>query len=83
MDTIKPNESNPFGNLLPFMLMGKDNKSDNYFKYLMMMQMCGNTQFNPMMFMLMDKDGDNDFFKYMLMMQMGGIDIPTRPEVSE
>ena len=83
MDTIKPNESNPFGNLLPFMLMGKDNKSDDYFKYLMMMQMCGNTQFNPMMFMLMDKDGDNDFFKYMLMMQMGGIDIPTRPEVSE
>ena len=68
MESMGVDESNPFGNLMPFMFMSKD-KDNDMFKYMMLMQMCGQKEFNPMMFMMMDK-GNDDMFKYMMFMQM-------------
>ena len=67
--------SNPFGNMLPFMLMNGDNDFDPMMMFMMMgANGSENTlgQMNPMMLMLMmDKNGDNDdMMKYMLMSQM-------------
>lgn len=75
---------NPFGNLLPLMMLGdditKDNDSD-MMKFLMISQMMGGKMdftSNPMMlYMLMsDKDKDNDFFSMMMMMQLFNPSIP-------
>ena len=69
---------NPFGNLLPLMMIGdgitKGNDGD-MMKFLMISQMMGGKMdftSNPMMlYMLMsDKDKDNDFFSMMMMMQL-------------
>ena len=68
MESMGVDESNPFGNLMPFMFMSKD-KDNDMFKYMILMQMCGQKEFNPMMFMMMDKEND-DMFKYMMLMQM-------------
>lgn len=82
--TASPN--NPFGNLLPLMMIGdgitKDNDGDMT-KFLMISQMMGGkTDFtsNPMMLYILmgdkDKDKDNDFFSMMMMMQLFNPSIP-------
>ena len=64
-------QSNPFGNMLPFMLMDEDANTDNLSFMMLFGQCSGETswanQYLP--FMLMNK-GDNDMFKYMALMQM-------------
>ena len=62
--------SNPFGNLLPFMLMSE---GKNDFKDIMLMSMLnGNTlDANPLMlYSLMNENGNDDFMKFMLLSQM-------------
>lgn len=63
------NAENPFGNMLPLMLMGDNMNKDNMFPLMLMMNQ-GKAQFNPMMmFLMMDKDRDNsDMLPLMLMM---------------
>ena len=69
------NETNPFGNIMPFMLMGdlKGDK-DDMFKFMLMSQMGNGTNMNQMLpFMLMSDSGkDNDFLTMMMMTQMMG-----------
>ena len=64
-------KSNPFGNILPFMLMGEDANTDNLGLMMLLGQCDGEAswanQYLPLM--LMGK-GDNDMFKYMALMQM-------------
>ena len=63
-------ESNPFGNMLPFLLMG-DSKSNNTDMLMMFALMGGKTDLtaNPlMMYALMNKDGkNNDMLPFLLM----------------
>lgn len=63
-------ESNPFGNMLPFLLMG-DSKSNNTDMLMMFALMGGKTDLtaNPlMMYALMNKDGkSNDMLPFLLM----------------
>lgn len=71
MAGAKADESNPFGNMLPFMLMG-DNKD---FDPMMLMVMSGGKfdMSNPMMMYLMMKDADHkDLLPMMLAMNMKG-----------
>ena len=70
-----PTPDAPFGNFLPFMMMGEGNEIDP-FVMCMMMQNMGNAQgsnmfSNPMMMYFLMKDGgaDKDFMLPMLMMQ--------------
>lgn len=73
--TNTANETNPFGNIMPFMLMGdlKGDK-DDMFKFMLMSQMGNGTNMNQMLpFMLMSDSGkDNDFLTMMMMTQMMG-----------
>lgn len=64
------NKDNPFGNMLPFMLMGDNMDSDA----LMMMAMCGgqNMQMQQFLPFLMMKDGANSNTMLALMMMQGG-----------
>ena len=73
-----PTPDAPFGNFLPFMMMGEGNDVDT-FVMCMMMQNMGNAQSgnmfsNPMMMYFLMKDGgaDKDFMLPMLMMQAMG-----------
>ena len=73
-----PTPDAPFGNFLPFMMMGEGNEIDP-FVMCMMMQNMGNAQggnmfSNPMMMYFFMKDGgaDKDFMLPMLMMQAMG-----------
>lgn len=73
-----PTPDAPFGNFLPFMMMGEGNDVDP-FVMCMMMQNMGNAQggnifSNPMMMYFLMKDGgaDKDFMLPMLMMQAMG-----------
>ena len=73
-----PTPDAPFGNFLPFMMMGEGNEIDP-FVMCMMMQNMGNAQggnmfSNPMMMYFLMKDGgaDKDFMLPMLMMQAMG-----------
>ena len=62
--------SNPFGNLLPFMLMSE---GKNDFKDIMLISMLnGNTlDANPLvLYSLMNENGNDDFMKFMLLSQM-------------
>lgn len=67
------NAENPFGNLLPLMLMSKDSKNDNLLPLMLMSGgFSGNTQMSPlMMYALMGNKG-NDNTLLMLMMMNGG-----------
>jgi hypothetical protein len=68
------NAENPFGNLLPLMLMSKDSKNDNLLPLMFMGGGFngGNAQMNPlMMYALMGNKG-NDNTLLMLMMMNGG-----------
>lgn len=64
-------QSNPFGNMLPFMLMDEDANTDNLGLMMLLGHSSGEAswanQYLPLM--LMNK-GDNDMFKYMMLMQM-------------
>lgn len=77
--TNTANETNPFGNIMPFMLMGdlKGDK-DDMFKFMLMSQMGNGTNMNQMLpFMLMSDSGkDNDFLTMMMMTQMMGNNTP-------
>ena len=73
-----PTPDAPFGNFLPFMMMGEGNEIDP-FVMCMMMQNMNNAQYNnmfsnPMMMYFLMKDGgvDKDFMLPMLMMQAVG-----------
>lgn len=63
------NAENPFGNMLPLMLMSDNMNKDNMLPLMLMMNQ-GKAQFNPMMmFLMMDKDRDNsDMLPLMFMM---------------
>jgi hypothetical protein len=68
-DNFTATKENPFGNMLPLMLM--DDKSD--MKDMLMMSMLSGGKFdmsNPMMMMALMGEGENDMFKMMAMMQM-------------
>ena len=69
MDFGNANKDNPFGNMLPLLLLNDSNSKDN--TALMMAVMCGHTDMmkNPMlMYALMGKDGKmNDMLPFMLM----------------
>ena len=73
-----PTPEAPFGNFLPFMMMGEGNDIDPFVMCMMMQNMgnaqCGNMFSNPMMMYLLMKDGgaDKDFMLPMLMMQSMG-----------
>lgn len=64
--------AHPFGNILPFLMMG-DNKADEMLPLMMMMGQNGAAQFdmsNPMMLMMFmgnKTDKDSDIFKMMMM----------------
>ena len=77
------NVDNPFGNFLPFMLMG-DGKMDNDMLPMMMLMGSGANGFanmasNPMMLYFMMKDGGNmnDMLPLMLMMNQSAAPVPT------
>ena len=65
---------NPFGNILPLMLMSKDNSKDNLIPLMLMSGGFNgdNAQMNPLMIyaLMNNKDNDNTFL--MLMMMNGG-----------
>ena len=73
-----PTPEAPFGNFLPFMMMGEGNDIDPFVMCMMMQNMgnaqCGNVFSNPMMMYFLMKDGgaDKDFMLPMLMMQSMG-----------
>ena len=73
-----PTPDAPFGNFLPFMMMGEGNEIDPFVMCMMMQNIsnaqCGNMFSNPMMMYFLMKDGnvDKDFMLPMLMMQAMG-----------
>lgn len=70
-----PTPDAPFGNFLPFMMMGEGNDVDPFVMCMMMQNMQGGNMFsNPMMMYFLMKDGgaDKDFMLPMLMMQTMG-----------
>lgn len=69
--SIGASENNPFGNMLPFMLMGD---GDLDMKTIMLMNyMNGNTtkDFNPLMFMLLDDKNSDNILPLMCLMSNG------------
>ena len=64
----KADEQNPFGNLLPFMLMGKDNNNLG----LMLMMSKGFENIDPMMLMALSNGGDMSAFLMMQLMKEKG-----------
>ena len=67
-----PTPEAPFGNFLPFMMMGEGNDIDPFVMCMMMQNTQGDNMFNnPMMMYFLMKDGgaDKDFMLPMLMMQ--------------
>lgn len=71
---------NPFGNILPLMLMSKDGSKDNLLPLMFMSGgfNSGNAQINPlMMYALMNnKDNDNTLLMLMMMNGSNGFDFP-------
>lgn len=70
-----PTPDAPFGNFLPFMMMGEGNDVDPFVMCMMMQNgQSGNMFSNPMMMYFLMKDGgaDKDFILPMLMMQTMG-----------
>lgn len=80
------NEANPFGNMLPFMFMNKDNDSDNsdMFKYLMMFSFMGNgnSNINQMLpFMLISEYKEtNPMLMMMLAQNFNSYNVPVSIE---
>ena len=70
MSDMKASDESPFGNMLPFLLMGDKTEDIDPMIFLMM----GNTDFakNPMMmYLLMSKKDKGDLFPFFLMMNGG------------
>lgn len=70
-----PDSTNPFGNMLPLMLMGDNKELDPVMMYFCMGMGGNNQQINPMMmYMLMGDKGKNsdDLFKMMAISNMMG-----------
>lgn len=55
-----PTPDAPFGNFLPFLMMGEDNKDIDPMMLMMMMNNGGDMFSNPMMMYFLAKDGDKD-----------------------
>lgn len=70
------NVDNPFGNMLPFMMMG-DGDNKDMMMLMMMSQGNINNQMLPLMFM---GKGDNDILKYMMLTQMNDTEAGTNKE---
>ena len=66
--TNAPTADQPFGNMLPFLMMGEGKDIDPMMMFFMMGQ-GGNTQMNPMMMYFMMKD-NKDFDPMMMFMMM-------------
>lgn len=67
-----PSPDQPFGNFLPFMMMGEDNSDIDPMVMFLMMQNGGNITANPMlMYMMMSKDKSIDPMLLFLMSQNG------------
>ena len=68
------NAENPFGNLLPLMLMSKDSKNDNLLPLMLMSSGFNgsNAQMNPLMMYALMGNKSNDNTLLMLMMMNGG-----------
>lgn len=70
----KPSEDQPFGNLLPFMLMNESGNSNDLLPLLLFSQ--GNANVNPLMlYALADNKGGNDLLPLLLL--SGGFNAPT------
>jgi hypothetical protein len=68
MSGVKADESNPFGNMLPFMLMSSGKDFDPMMLMLMLMNGGKMDMSNPMMLYFLMKDGNkNDVLPFMLM----------------
>ena len=68
--TDAPSADQPFGNMLPFLMMGENKDIDPMMMFFMMGQ-SGNTQINPMMMYIMMKD--NKDFDPMMLFAMSGL----------
>ena len=69
----KPSEDQPFGNLLPFMLMNESGNSNDLLPLLLFSQ--GNANINPLMlYALADNKGGNDLLPLLLL--SGGFNAP-------
>lgn len=69
---------NPFGNMLPFLFLSEDkNNSNDMIKMMMLMNMNGvdNSQFNPIMLMLMNDSGKMKDILPLMLMQNNGFNI--------
>lgn len=73
MENFKPDPSNPFGSMLPFLML-EDNGNDDSMRDIMMMSMMSggtvNSSMLPLM-MMMNKDGGDKNDLLMMMMFMG------------
>lgn len=67
--TDAPTADQPFGNMLPFLMMGENNDIDPMMMFMMMNQGGTNIMANPMMMYFMMKD-NKDFDPMMLMFMM-------------
>ena len=61
-----PTADKPFGNMLPFLMMDGEEDIDPMMLYFMM----GDTNLNPMMFMLMSKEDSKDDMKNIMLLSM-------------
>ena len=62
-----PSDSNPFGNMLPFLMMSDSDKIDP-----MALMLCSGGNFNPMMLLALGDNKDIDLTKMLLLSQMSG-----------
>ena len=74
MDAVAgaPSPNEPFGNMLPFLMMQDGKMDKNMVLALMMSQNGGNFAANPMLMYLMMSDGKNNNDMLPLMLMMGG-----------
>ena len=62
-EMITPTADNPFGNMLPWLLMSENSNSSNMAETMMLMSMMNNgttSEINPWMFMLLNKNNKNN-----------------------
>lgn len=62
-EMITPTADNPFGNMLPWLLMSENSNSSNIAEIMMLMSMMNNgttSEINPWMFMLLNKNNKNN-----------------------
>ena len=74
MENFKPDSSNPFNSMLPFLLFEDGDDSNSMNDIIMMSMMSGgtvNSSLLPLMMMMMNKDGGDKNDLLMMMMLMG------------